>query len=87
MHASCLHYVIHIRDTSIIAYRAAQLSSCTMHLLASLDTKMKQSSAILAQKGKSFYIFRYSPKPMPAMVTNIKNEWVLVQFGCPQIYS
>ena len=26
------------------------------------------------QKCKSFHIFRYSPKPIPAVVTNIKNE-------------
>ena len=39
------------------------------------------------KKGKSFHIFRHSPKPMPAVVTNIKIEWVLVQLGCPQMYS
>ena len=38
-------------------------------------------------KGKSFQKFRYIQKPMPAMVTNIKSEWVLVQLGCPQMYS
>ena len=32
------------------------------------------------KKGKSFHT-----KPMPVMVTNIKNEWVLVQLGCPQM--
>ena len=25
------------------------------------------------RKGKSFHIFRYSPKPMTAMVTDVKN--------------
>ena len=40
-----------------------------------------------SQNGKSFHIFRYSPKPMPAMVTDIINEWVLVQLVCPQMYS
>ena len=39
------------------------------------------------KKCKSFHIFRYTPEPMPAMVTNIKNEWVLVEHGCPQMYT